>query len=69
MARFGIAMFYVVMAAIWLAALWFLFVTFGNGAFSQFVRLSGGQARIIDQWHNFLSGAIGVSPMVSSTIR
>lgn len=41
----------------------------GNGAFSQFVSLSGGQARIIDQWHNFLSSAIGVSPMVSSTIR
>jgi hypothetical protein len=33
MARFGIAMFYVVMAAIWLAALWFLFVTSGTALF------------------------------------
>jgi hypothetical protein len=29
MAKLGIVMFYIVMAAIWLAALWFLFVTSG----------------------------------------
>ena len=33
MARFGIVLFYVVMAAIWFAALWFLFVTSGTPFF------------------------------------
>ena len=33
MAKFGIVMFYIVMTAIWLAALWFLFVTSGMPLF------------------------------------